>query len=161
MTLRPRFVGALEALAPADRRLLVERSLSELEPEVMSRARAIVDAVKREGDAALRRLTLELDGASLERFEVPRAALVAALDAVPAPFRRALERSLANIERVHRAFLPVACETEVEPGIVVGRRPDALSAVGGLCARRARRLSEQRAHGRGAGACGGGSARSW
>lgn len=130
MTLRPRFVGTIEGLAPADRRLLVERSLSELDPEVMTRARAIVEAVKRDGDPALVRLSRELDGVALERFEVPRAAQVAALDAVPTPLRKVLERALANIERVHRAFMPAACETEVEPGVVVGRRPDPLGAVG-------------------------------
>jgi histidinol dehydrogenase len=53
-----------------------------------------------------------------------------ALDVVEPALRRAMERSAANIERVHRAFLPAAQETESEPGIVVGRRPDPLGRVG-------------------------------
>jgi histidinol dehydrogenase len=44
--------------------------------------------------------------------------------------RAALERSAENVGRVHRAFRPVAQETESEPGIVVGRRPDPLGRVG-------------------------------
>jgi histidinol dehydrogenase len=41
-----------------------------------------------------------------------------------------MTRSAENISRVHRAFLPTAQETESEPGIVVGRRPDPLGRVG-------------------------------
>jgi histidinol dehydrogenase len=44
--------------------------------------------------------------------------------------RQALERSARNIERVHRAFLPVAQETESEAGVIIGRRPDPLGRVG-------------------------------
>ena len=33
-------------------------------------------------------------------------------------------------ESVHRAFLPRASELEVQPGIIVGRRPDPLDSVG-------------------------------
>ena len=54
----------------------------------------------------------------------------AALDALRPHLRAALERSAENIERVHRAFRPVAQETESEPGVIVGRRPDPLGRVG-------------------------------
>src|SRR5258708_21972201 len=41
-----------------------------------------------------------------------------------------MERAASNIRRVHQAFLPTLQETESEPGIVVGRRPDPLARVG-------------------------------
>jgi histidinol dehydrogenase len=86
--------------------------------------------VRQGGDEALRALAVELDGVELDALEVPRARWQAALDQLPRPLRQALERSARNIERVHRAFLPVAQETESEAGVIIGRRPDPLGRVG-------------------------------
>jgi histidinol dehydrogenase len=44
--------------------------------------------------------------------------------------RRGLERAAKNLATVHRAFLPGTIEVESEPGVLVGRRPDPLAAVG-------------------------------
>jgi histidinol dehydrogenase len=44
--------------------------------------------------------------------------------------RAALERTVRNVRAAHTAFLPVAVEVETEPGIHIGRRPDALRCVG-------------------------------
>ena len=41
-----------------------------------------------------------------------------------------MERAAANIRTVHAASLPQAVELSPEPGVVVGRRPDALDRVG-------------------------------
>jgi histidinol dehydrogenase len=90
----------------------------------------IVDDVRRRGDAALIEMALRFDGVTLDALEVPRTALTRALDSIDADLRRAMERSAANIARVHEAFLPRGGEVEVEPGIVVGRRCDPLGRVG-------------------------------
>ena len=94
------------------------------------RTASIVARVRRDGDDALRALAHELDGVDLDALEVPRARWLSALDALPSALRTALERSAKNIGHVHRAFRPIAQETESEPGIVVGRRPDPLGRVG-------------------------------
>jgi histidinol dehydrogenase len=127
MTLR--WSGALAALGDADRRALFERSASN-DDAIRERTAAIVARVRREGDDALRVMARELDGVALDELEVPHVAWNAALDALAPSLRRALERSAENIGRVHRAFLPMAHEIESEPGIIVGRRPDALGRVG-------------------------------
>jgi HD-like signal output (HDOD) protein len=44
--------------------------------------------------------------------------------------RKRLERAARNIASVHTAFLPVETVCSPEPGITVGRRPDALQRVG-------------------------------
>ena len=124
-----RFVGPVATLSSAARRELDDRSTS-VDDEIRERTAAIVSRVRREGDAALRVLARELDAVSLEELEVPRSRCVAALDRLPAAVRAAMERSLENIAAVHRAFLPTAMETSPEPGIVIGRRPDALGSVG-------------------------------
>jgi histidinol dehydrogenase len=124
-----RWTGACDALDAKDRRALFDR-MGSADAAIGQRTAAIVARVREEGDTALRALAHELDGVTLERLEVPRALWVGALDALDAPLRRALERSAENVGRVHRAFRPTAQETESEPGVIVGRRPDPLGRVG-------------------------------
>jgi histidinol dehydrogenase len=124
-----RWTGACSMLTNADRRALFERAAVN-DSAIAERTASIVARVRREGDEALRALARELDAVDLDELEVPRARWQSALDALPSALRRALDRSAENIGRVHRAFRPVAQETESEPGIVVGRRPDPLGRVG-------------------------------
>ena len=128
-TIALRWQGALASLATVDRRALFDRATSS-DDAVRERTAAIIARVRHDGDAALRALAMELDGVTLDALEVPRHEWAGALDALDPALRRAMERSAANIERVHRAFVPTTQETESEPGIVVGRRPDALDRVG-------------------------------
>jgi histidinol dehydrogenase len=125
------FVGSLDDLArqPAIRRLLLDRALPDDVP-VRATTAAIIERVRRNGDAALIELARELDGVELETLEVSGVLRRRALDTLPIPLRAALERAAANILTAHRAFLPSATEIETEPGIIVGRRPDPLDAVG-------------------------------
>jgi histidinol dehydrogenase len=130
MSLTLRFTGALAALSPAEVRELLDRSRLEADALIEERVREIGREVRRDGDAALRRLTEELDGVALSSFEVDRDELRAARDRVDVQVLRALERAARNLERVHRAFLPTVTEVETEPGVLVGRRPEPLAAVG-------------------------------
>lgn len=124
-----RWSGRVADLAPADRRALFDRSLNA-DPAIRERTADIVHQVREGGDDALRALALALDGVSLDSLEVPRPAWQDALDALEPALRRSMERAIANLERVHRAFLPVALEVESEPGIIIGRRPDPLARIG-------------------------------
>jgi len=124
-----RWTGACADLTAADRRALFERTAA-IDSAVGERTASIVARVRRDGDDALRALAHELDGVDLDALEVPRARWQSALDAMSPTLRAAFERSAENVGRVHRAFRPVAQETESEPGIVVGRRPDPLGRVG-------------------------------
>ena len=124
-----RWTGSCDALTGADRRALFDRTAG-IDATVGDRTASIIARVRRDGDDALRGLAAELDGVELDALEVPRARWQTALDDLPRPLRQALERSARNIEQVHRAFRPVAQETQSEPGVVVGRRPDPLGRVG-------------------------------
>lgn len=106
---------------------LTRRASQALAPRTVT---GIVDDVRRRGDAALIEMASRFDGVTLDALEVPRRALARALDSIDAGLRRAMERSAANIARVHETFLPRWSEVEVEPGIVVGRRCDPLGRVG-------------------------------
>ena len=120
--------GAVDSLSLEARRRMFDRTAGE--SGVRERTTEVIARVRARGDVALRALALELDGVTLDSLEVPRREWTRALDALAPALRGAMERSAANVERVHRAFLPVAQETESEPGIVVGRRPDPLQRVG-------------------------------
>ena len=124
-----RWTGACASLTPADRRALFDRA-STADGAIAERTAGILGRVRREGDVALRSLARELDGVVLDALEVPRARWQSALDTLAPGLRAALERSAENVRRVHRAFRPAPQETESEPGIVVGRRPDPLGVVG-------------------------------
>lgn len=126
---RLRFTGDLASLSAIDRRTLFDRTTSGATNIRVSTA-AIIARVRAEGDTALRSLASEFDGVTLDALDVPRKQWRSALDALSPELRRAMERSAQNIRTVHQAFLPVKQETESEPGIVIGRRPDPLSRVG-------------------------------
>ena len=124
-----RFSGSLDALSPTDRRALFERTPNG-NPAVAAETARIVADVRARGDVALRDMARRFDSVDLDALEVPRASLVKALDGLPLPLRRAMERAARNIETVHRAFAPTPMEVSPEPGVLVGRRPDPLQRVG-------------------------------
>ena len=125
---RFRLRGDLTALAP-ELPALADRSTSN-DPEIRARTAAIIERVKRDGDAALIDLALELDGARLESLEVAPAIVRGALARLSPELRDAMERAAANIATAHRAFAPAPAEVETEAGVIVGRRADPLEAVG-------------------------------
>jgi histidinol dehydrogenase len=110
-------------------RALFDRSTSSDET-IRTRTFALIERLRREGDAALRAFAAEFDGVALDTLEVPRDAWRAALAGLDPSLRRTLERSADNIRDVHTAFLPIARETTTRDGVVIGRRPDPLDRVG-------------------------------
>lgn len=69
--------------------------------DVRSAVSAIIDRVRRQGDRALRSLTMELDGVDVEDVRVPASSVRGALDRVPADLRAALELAHRNIVSYH------------------------------------------------------------
>lgn len=125
-----RWVGSVADLTEDAKRALFERTSSANDALVRERTASIVADVRGRGDVALRALAADLDGVALTSLEVPAAECAAALAALEPMLRSAMERSARNIKRVHEAFRPVPQETESEPGIIIGRRPDPLGVVG-------------------------------
>lgn len=126
---RFRFSGKLNDLGDADSALLFDRT-SVREPAIAGVVAKIIERVRANGDSALRELAWELDDVALDALEVPAQRIESALNRVAPALRSAMSRSAANLERVHTALVPTASEIEVEPGIIVGRRPDPLGRVG-------------------------------
>ncbi len=126
---RLRATGPIDSLDPGTLRALRDRAAS-LDPGIRERTAALIDDVRRDGDAALRAQALRFDGVTLDALEVPREARTRALAMLPPELRTALDHAARNIAAVHRTFAPRAMVVSPEPGVTVGRRPDPLARVG-------------------------------
>jgi histidinol dehydrogenase len=96
---------------------------------VMRRVSRIVDAVRAEGDVAVRRFARQFDGFD-GPFEIPRAAWKAQARRAPREVRAALKAAAANIARVAEAQRPSSRRVRVAPGITVEQRVRPLDRVG-------------------------------
>jgi ATP phosphoribosyltransferase len=95
-----RFRGRVGELGDEERRALFDRSTSS-DARVRERTAALVERVRRDGDAALVDMAREFDHVDLTAIEVPRAEWRAALEEVDAGLRRVMERTIANVRTVH------------------------------------------------------------
>jgi histidinol dehydrogenase len=85
------------------RQLLPAPSAGDDQPS--ESVRAILDQVKRDGDRAIRELTLKFDGVAVDDLRVPEAQLKGALDTIPTDLRAGLEAAHDNILAYHRTQL--------------------------------------------------------
>jgi histidinol dehydrogenase len=85
-----------------DLRRRLPRPPAQVEPPV-DEVRAVLAEVRERGDAALRDFTLRFDGVAVDDLQVPPDEVRAALDAIPADLREALELAHANIVAYHGA----------------------------------------------------------
>jgi histidinol dehydrogenase len=86
--------------------------------------------VRRDGDAALRALTAELDGVELESLEVSPAETAAAEGELTETERAAIRAAAANIEAFHRAQLPVPLTVDTAAGVRCERVSRPIESVG-------------------------------
>ena len=119
----------LEEMSTAQRQRLCDRATSRDE-SVRRTVADIIARVRRDGDAALQTMAREFDGVEDLIMEVPRSEWEIALSALPASVRTALDHAARNIAAAHHAWRLSPASTEVEPGVVVTRRPDPLQRVG-------------------------------
>jgi histidinol dehydrogenase len=124
-----RWTGRLADLTDANRASLLQRTAMP-GPDIERTTATIVESVKIRGDRALVELARDLDSVTLREIEVPREKMRQALDKIPVAVRNALERAARNIATLHAASLPRTMQCETEPGILITRRPDALTRVG-------------------------------
>ena len=119
-----------QALSAQQRAAALGRPAAGLESQTLEQARAIVTAVRADGDAALTRYARELDGVELSQFEVSRAEFDGARTQLQPAQVAALERAIANVDRFHRATQPAAATLEVQPGVRCERLIRPIEAVG-------------------------------
>lgn len=90
----------------------------------------ILDEIREDGDAAVRRYTDQFDGVQLDRLAVSEADLAAAADQLSDELKAAIQTARANIEAFHaRQEMPVE-EVETMPGVHCWRKSVAIDKVG-------------------------------
>ncbi len=96
------------------------------------RVREIIAAVRREGDAALQRLTLELDGVDLSKkgLRVSQEEIQESSERVSGDFAEAVRLASRNIKFFHRQQIPETWFRDTEEGLRVGRMIRPLERVG-------------------------------
>jgi histidinol dehydrogenase len=87
-----------------DLRRRLPRPAAQTEPPI-DEVRAVLAEVRADGDAAVRRFAERFDGVVLDDLRVPDAEVRAALEAIPADLREALEAAHDNIAAYHAAQL--------------------------------------------------------
>jgi histidinol dehydrogenase len=119
-----------EALGPAARAAALARPAAGVAAPTLERVRAIIAAVRTDGDAALARFSAQFDGVELAALAVSGAEFAAARAMLEPGQIAALEKAIANVEAFHRAQLSAPVQLEVDPGVRCERVLRPIGAVG-------------------------------
>lgn len=84
---------------------------------VRERVEAIVERVRNDGDAALRALSMEIDGIRIDGLEVKGDEFDEAERLVSEEVKAAIKAAANNIEAFHKAQMPATVEVETSPGV--------------------------------------------
>ena len=118
------------ALGRVEQSALLQRPSAAISATVFAAARASIDQVRSDGDAALRMLTERFDGVSLDTFAVRQGEFVEAEAELTDSLKDALRDAASRIEMYHRAGMSQAFEIETAPGVRCGRVLRAIARVG-------------------------------
>lgn len=90
----------------------------------------ILESVRRDGDAALLKLSKQFDGVEPASIRVSRDELQRAMDALPSDLRCALDAAKETITRFHQPEEMIAEPVETRPGVSCWRETRAIESVG-------------------------------
>jgi histidinol dehydrogenase len=119
-----------ETSSPDARRATLARPAAQSRDEVFRQAKTIVDAVRAEGDAAIRRFTQQFGGPSLGSLCVTAEEFRAARASLRREQIAALTRAIDNISRFHEAQQPQPLSIETMPGVRCERITRPIDSVG-------------------------------
>ena len=90
----------------------------------------ILEAVKQDGDKALRDLTRTLDGVELEELTVSGDEFTQAETRVPEALQNAIQTAKTNIEKFHMAQIEEVRKVETAPGVLCWRKSVPIEKIG-------------------------------
>src|SRR3984957_14598476 len=93
-------------------------------------AQDIIDAVRRDGDAAVLSLTEKFDAVRLPSMQVTPQEFDTAERSLTAVQTAAIERAIANVRQFHAAQMPAPLRVETAPGVICERFSTPIRAVG-------------------------------
>ncbi|GAM71885.1 histidinol dehydrogenase [Vibrio sp. JCM 19236] len=91
---------------------------------------AVVDKVKKDGDAALKELTAKFDGVELENIRVTSQEIDEASERLTPEMKAALEQAYKNISAFHNAQKPQPIKVETQPGVLCEQVTRPINTVG-------------------------------
>jgi histidinol dehydrogenase len=123
-------VATWTTLTPARQSQLLARPALANDANVAHGVAAIVERVRREGDAALLDLTQKLDGVRLRSLEVGDAEIEESGARLSSQQRDAIEAAARNIETFHRPQLPTPIAVDTAAGVRCERVSRPIDSVG-------------------------------
>ena len=99
-------------------------------PSVTEAVEAIIEDVRKRGDAALYEYAKRFDGSDLRSLYADAAEIDAAEELVSPELKAAMLRARDNIEAFHKAEIPEGEVVETSPGVTCWRRIVPISRVG-------------------------------
>ena len=108
---------------------ILNRKIQE-EENVNAAVDAVIAAIRKDGDAALRAYTKRFDGVELGDLQVSESELEAAWEALEPDFIETLRMAAENIRRFHERQVHQDFELRDRPGIVMGQRYTPIEKVG-------------------------------
>jgi histidinol dehydrogenase len=117
-------------LSEQERRAVLARPSQESRADIANVALEIINAVRLQGDDALRAYTQRFDSVKLETLAVSQEEFTAARKELTGAQIAALERAIDNVTRFHQAQPPQPFATETMPGVQCERIIRPIQAVG-------------------------------
>jgi len=117
-------------LDPATQVALLERPALQNDAAIRAQVIPILDQVRREGDAAIRRLTQEFDSVELSSLRVSTSEIDSAIAGLEPSALAAIELAIGNVRRFHEQQVPKDIVVETMPGVVCERVCQPLNSVG-------------------------------
>ena len=115
--------------APA-RRDLLRRPTTANQQAVDDAVRGVIERVQREGDDAVRALTQQFDGVTLDGLEVTAAEFDHAQGLVPSEVKAAMAEAHARLLTCHKAGMTQPFDIQTAPGVTCGRIVRGIRRVG-------------------------------
>lgn len=109
---------------------LLERPAQGIDASIRDQVAGILDQVRESGDAAVRRLTAEIDGVDRGDCRVDEAEFGAAIDGLATDAIAAIDLAIANVRRFHEQQMPRDVAIETMPGVLCERISQPLDSVG-------------------------------
>lgn len=85
--------------------------------EIVPKVQSVLEAVRTQGDKALKEFTQKFDGISLDSLQVTDKEFNEALESIDNDLKSAIGQAASNIERFHSEQLPKVIRTETTPGV--------------------------------------------
>jgi histidinol dehydrogenase len=119
-----------DKLTEREQRAALARPSLESRADIAAVALEVINAVRQQGDLALRNYTERFDGVKLDSLAVSRAEFLQARTALSVAQLAALERAIDNVHKFHAAQVPQPFAMETMPGVRCERVIRPIQAVG-------------------------------